>query len=61
MRWSVSCCSDGDIVDVYKGVGGGFEERRKEGKTEERLPWDASLQMCRKRVGSESFRACRLM
>ena len=28
----VSCCSDGDVVGVGEGDGGGFGERRKRGR-----------------------------
>jgi len=32
VRWSVSCCGDGDVVDVSESDGGGFEERGGKGK-----------------------------
>jgi len=39
MRWEsrgeerlVSCCGDGDVVDVGEGNGGGFGERRRRGR-----------------------------
>ena len=48
----VSCCGDGDVVDVDEGDGGGFGER---GKGEKDGVLDANLQMCQKKV---LFHAC---
>jgi len=48
----VSCCGDGDVVDVDEGDGGGFGEGRK-GEKDGVL--DANLQMRQKKV---LFHAC---
>jgi len=38
VKWSVSCCGDGNVVSESESDGGGFEERRKktEGRDETR-------------------------
>ena len=50
----ISCCGDGDFVDVGEGDGGGFGGKRKEaGKWEDGV-LDANLGTCQKGL----FRTC---